>query len=114
MELLELKSKRRIAGESYAGHYVPAVSHRIHSYNKNVAPDKKINLKGLAIGNGLTNPAIQFGAYADYALMNKIIGQSTHSAIKAVRPAACLCAFTCLLPKRSTDHLQIAAPLCIT
>ncbi|KAK9806679.1 hypothetical protein WJX73_007406 [Symbiochloris irregularis] len=75
-----------VTGESYAGHYVPAVSHRIYSYNKNVAPEKQINLKGLAIGNGLTNPAIQYGAYADYALLNKIIGQATHSAIKSVYP----------------------------
>ena len=27
----------------------------------------KINLKGLAIGNGMTEPATQFGAYADFA-----------------------------------------------
>ena len=73
-----------LVGESYAGHYVPAVSHRIFTYNSAVAPDKRINLKGLAIGNGMTNPAIQFGAYADYALMNNIIGKSVHDGIKSV------------------------------
>lgn len=38
-----------VTGESYAGHYVPAVSHRIWKYNK--APTgMPINFKGLAIG----------------------------------------------------------------
>lgn len=38
-----------VTGESYAGHYVPAVSHRIWEYNK--APfGMPINFKGLAIG----------------------------------------------------------------
>jgi serine carboxypeptidase-like clade IV len=38
-----------VTGESYAGHYVPAVSHRIWKYNK--APTgAPIHFKGLAIG----------------------------------------------------------------
>jgi serine carboxypeptidase-like clade IV len=38
-----------VTGESYAGHYVPAVSHRIWQYNQ--APTGvPINFKGLAIG----------------------------------------------------------------
>ena len=38
-----------VTGESYAGHYVPAVSHRIWKYNQ--APSgMPINFKGLAIG----------------------------------------------------------------
>lgn len=45
-----------IFGESYAGHYVPAVSHYI--WQKNQANDLsfKVPLKGLGIGNGLTDP----------------------------------------------------------
>jgi carboxypeptidase C (cathepsin A) len=35
-----------------------------------------INLKGVAIGNGMTNPAVQFPAYADFALQNKLISES--------------------------------------
>merc|ERR1712037_971014 len=38
-----------ITGESYAGHYVPAISH----YLAFTATDVKLNLKGIAIGNGL-------------------------------------------------------------
>ena len=55
-------------GESYAGHYVPAISHHIWEMNKEAAEDAKIPLKGLAIGNGLTNTEIQYTAYPDMAL----------------------------------------------
>lgn len=34
-----------------------------------------IPLKGLAIGNGMTVPLVQFPAYADYALENGLISQ---------------------------------------
>ena len=73
-----------MAGESYAGHYVPAVSNRVYKYNQAVAPEKRINLKGIAIGDGYTNPGIQYGAYADYALMMNLIGKSVHDVIRAV------------------------------
>lgn len=57
-----------ITGESYAGHYVPAISHYIWEMNKNATDDAKIPLKGLAIGNGLTNTEIQYTTYPDMAL----------------------------------------------
>lgn len=41
-----------------------------------------IKNKGVAIGNGLTNPEIQYGAYADYALEMKLISQSVHESLK--------------------------------
>jgi len=41
-----------ITGESYAGHYVPAIAY----YLEMEATDVKLNLKGIAIGNGLTDP----------------------------------------------------------
>ncbi|XP_043467317.1 venom serine carboxypeptidase [Leptopilina heterotoma] len=52
-----------VTGESYGGKYVPAVSHAIKDYN--IKADLKINLKGLAIGNGLTDPENQL-VYGDY------------------------------------------------
>jgi len=57
-----------ITGESYAGHYVPAISHYIWEMNKNATDDAKIPLKGLAIGNGLTNTEIQYTTYPDMGL----------------------------------------------
>ena len=38
-----------VTGESYAGHYVPAVAHRVWQYNKG-GMGQHIPLKGFAIG----------------------------------------------------------------
>ncbi|TMW66292.1 hypothetical protein Poli38472_004057 [Pythium oligandrum] len=49
-----------VTGESYAGHYVPAVAHKIwHESKKNSTSATRINLQGIAIGNGITNPLVQ-------------------------------------------------------
>ena len=37
--------------------------------------------QGLAIGNGLTNPEIQYKAYTDYALEMKLIDSSDYNGI---------------------------------
>lgn len=74
-----------VTGESYAGHYVPAVASRIAEHNANAARKTAyLNLQGIAIGNGLTDPGIQYGAYADYAASKKLIGPSTRKAIRSV------------------------------
>ncbi|XP_075234022.1 venom serine carboxypeptidase-like [Lycorma delicatula] len=54
-----------ITGESYAGKYVPALGYTIHKYNLLENNDFKINLKGLLIGNGLTDP-VNMLKYGDY------------------------------------------------
>ncbi|KAG7591731.1 Alpha/Beta hydrolase fold [Arabidopsis thaliana x Arabidopsis arenosa] len=47
-------------GESYAGKYVPAIGY----YILKEKPNGKVNLKGLAIGNGLTDPVTQVQTHA--------------------------------------------------
>ncbi|KAL0390562.1 UNVERIFIED_CONTAM: Serine carboxypeptidase-like 49 [Sesamum calycinum] len=74
-----------ITGESYAGHYIPAFSVRIHKANRN-KKSRHINIKGLAIGNGLTNPGIQYKSYADYALDMKLINQSYYNRLHRLFP----------------------------
>lgn len=44
-------------------------------------------VQGFAIGNGLTEPAIQYKAYTDYALDNGIIEQSDYQRINKYYPA---------------------------
>lgn len=73
-----------VTGESYAGHYVPAVSNRLFLEMKKPDAGSKINLKGFAVGNGLTDPGIQYGAYSDFALMNNIISPTAARWVKAV------------------------------
>lgn len=43
-----------ITGESYAGKYIPALGYATHQYN--IKSEIKINLKGVAIGNGWVDP----------------------------------------------------------
>ncbi|KAL0382694.1 UNVERIFIED_CONTAM: Serine carboxypeptidase-like 49 [Sesamum calycinum] len=74
-----------ITGESYAGHYIPALAARVHQGNK-AKEGIHVNLKGFAIGNGLTDPAIQYGAYADYAMDMGIITQTEHDQINKALP----------------------------
>ncbi|KAL5565792.1 hypothetical protein UlMin_028956 [Ulmus minor] len=75
-----------ITGESYAGHYIPAFASRVHQGNK-AKEGIHINLKGFAIGNGLTNPEIQYKAYTDYALDMKLITKSDYDRINKNIPA---------------------------
>ncbi|KAL8496529.1 hypothetical protein ACS0TY_020290 [Phlomoides rotata] len=72
-----------ITGESYAGHYIPAFASRVHQGNKN-KEGLHINLKGFAIGNGLTNPELQYKAYTDYALDMKLIQQSDYNKMNKI------------------------------
>ncbi|KAF7132243.1 hypothetical protein RHSIM_Rhsim09G0147200 [Rhododendron simsii] len=74
-----------ITGESYAGHYIPAFAARVHRGNK-AKQGIHINLKGFAIGNGLTDPLIQYRAYTDYALDMGIIKKSEYNRINKVLP----------------------------
>ena len=50
-----------IVGESYGGHYAPAISHRVWKYNKDLPTGAiGLNLAGVAVGNGLTAPEEQY------------------------------------------------------
>ncbi|CAA2933755.1 serine carboxypeptidase-like 48 [Olea europaea subsp. europaea] len=69
-----------IIGESYAGHYIPAFADRVQRGNNN-KEGIHINMKGLAIGSGLTEPEIQYKAYADCALSMKLITQSDYNSL---------------------------------
>nr|GEW44772.1 serine carboxypeptidase-like [Tanacetum cinerariifolium] len=74
-----------ITGESYAGHYIPAIAARVHQGNK-AKEGIHINLKGFGIGNGLTDPAIQYQAYTDYALDMGLIKESQYKRINLIVP----------------------------
>lgn len=63
-----------ITGESYAGHYVPAIAYHLET----VATDVPLNLKGIAIGNGLTDPFAQYPAYATFSYENDLVGEKTY------------------------------------
>ncbi|TPX77034.1 hypothetical protein CcCBS67573_g01710 [Chytriomyces confervae] len=58
-----------VAGESYAGQYIPYIARSILS----VTGSKRINLKGLLIGNGWFDPLRQYAAYVPYARRNGLL-----------------------------------------
>mmetsp|Transcript_37264 Transcript_37264/g.85996 ORF Transcript_37264/g.85996 Transcript_37264/m.85996 type:complete len:481 (+) Transcript_37264:81-1523(+) len=53
-------------GESYAGHYVPAISHFFWQQSKSMS-GFKVPLKGVGIGNGLVDPEEQYKWYPQMA-----------------------------------------------
>ncbi|TDH67060.1 hypothetical protein CCR75_007933 [Bremia lactucae] len=76
-----------VFGESYAGHYVPAIAHRIFRGNQQMEGSVKINLAGFGIGNGLTDPEVQYKYYPDMAYNNtygvKAVSYPVYMAMKA-------------------------------
>jgi len=59
-----------VFGESYGGHYAPNVAYAVWEGNQKKSQLPHINLQGLAVGNGLTDPAIQYKYYAEMAYKN--------------------------------------------
>ena len=60
----KLGSDFYITGESYAGKYIPALGHKIHEENARGAR-VRIPLKGLAIGDGWSDPLTMVPRYGD-------------------------------------------------
>lgn len=82
-----------LTGESYAGHYIPALSHRILAGNKSHQENNLIhlNLAGIAIGNPWTDPEEQNKWYAEYAKENNLF---TSDEIKTMEDGIPGCAET--------------------
>ncbi|OEL30395.1 Serine carboxypeptidase-like 35 [Dichanthelium oligosanthes] len=71
-----------IAGESYAGHYVPQLAELIYDGNKGASRDKVINLKGFMIGNAVLNDATDQLGMVEYAWSHAIISDELYSAVR--------------------------------
>ncbi|KAJ4703419.1 Carboxypeptidase [Melia azedarach] len=80
---LKFPSYRRrtfyIAGESYAGKYVPELAELIHDRNKD--PSLYIDLKGILLGNPETSTADDWRGLVDYAWSHAVISDETHKII---------------------------------
>ncbi|KAL0092456.1 Alpha/Beta hydrolase protein [Phycomyces blakesleeanus] len=57
-----------ISGESYAGHYLPAIATEIIENNKDAGKHGRVPIKfdSMLIGNGWTNPRTQFKYYQEF------------------------------------------------
>jgi len=67
-----------ITGESYAGHYIPAISYEIVENGSDIP----LNFRGSAIGNGWVNPEIQYPEYAKFSYENHLIDEPTYEKMK--------------------------------
>lgn len=76
------KNEFYVTGESYGGKYVPAVSYAI--YKNNPSADVKINLQGLALGNGFTDPIHQLN-YADYLYQIGLIDANAQKTLQNIQ-----------------------------
>ncbi|XBI63596.1 hypothetical protein VPH35_043974 [Triticum aestivum] len=71
-----------IAGESYAGHYVPHLAEKIVEQNKKVPKSRHINFKGFMIGNAAIDEASDERGMVDYAWDHAVISDELYDAIK--------------------------------
>ncbi|ONK73705.1 uncharacterized protein A4U43_C04F34410 [Asparagus officinalis] len=71
-----------IAGESYAGHYVPQLAEKIFDANKETTKDAYINLKGFMIGNALMDDDTDQTGMIDYAWDHAVISDKVYHDIK--------------------------------
>jgi cathepsin A (carboxypeptidase C) len=79
------KQDFHITGESYAGHYIPQFATEILAHKK-----RNINLKSVAIGNGLTDGLTQYDYYRPMACgeggYKAVLSESECSAMDAAYP----------------------------
>lgn len=76
-----------IAGESYAGHYVPQLAELVYDRSGSFS-QHPINLKGFILGNPETDDSYDYEGIADYAWSHAITSDKTYKLIKS------LCNFT--------------------
>ncbi|THG20018.1 hypothetical protein TEA_008552 [Camellia sinensis var. sinensis] len=72
-----------IAGESYAGHYVPELAEQIFDNNKNGPKDDYINLKGFMVGNALLDDETDQKGMIDYAWDHAVISDRLYADVKS-------------------------------
>ncbi|TXG73331.1 hypothetical protein EZV62_001910 [Acer yangbiense] len=70
-----------ITGESYAGHYVPQLADTVLLNNK-MTNQTVINLKGIAIGNGVLNDYTDALGFIDYIWTHALISDQSYKGIQ--------------------------------
>lgn len=104
-----------VFGESYGGHYVPAIAKVIRENNarKNL---RRIKLKSLGIGNGMVDPLVQYKYYAKMACNSTygpIIPESECQKIEDSYPACASLIKMCYI-KQTADVCLEATISCNT
>ncbi|XP_014494536.1 serine carboxypeptidase-like 40 [Vigna radiata var. radiata] len=107
-----------IAGESYAGHYVPQLAHTILHHNKK-ANKAIINFKGILIGNAVINEETDSSGLYDFLASHAIISDEAAYISKACESSSKIASSQCDAAETQVDSnieyidlYNIYAPLC--
>ncbi|KAK4263946.1 hypothetical protein QN277_029296 [Acacia crassicarpa] len=74
-----------INGESYAGKYVPAIGYHILRMNSRLNASQRVNLAGVAIGDGLTHPLVQVTTHAAHAYFLGLINERQKNDLEKIQ-----------------------------
>ncbi|KAF5745198.1 hypothetical protein HS088_TW07G00780 [Tripterygium wilfordii] len=77
-----------ITGESYAGKYVPAIGYYILKKNMRLPESQQVNLAGVAIGDGLTDPVIQVNTHALNAYYSGLVNEKQKGELEKAQSEA--------------------------
>ncbi|KAK4798767.1 hypothetical protein SAY86_031093 [Trapa natans] len=72
-----------IAGESYAGHYVPQLSYILYERNKGIQ-NSSINFRGFLVGNAVTDDYHDYVGTFEYWWTHGLISDSTYVTLQAL------------------------------
>ncbi|KAG7383040.1 hypothetical protein PHYBOEH_010102 [Phytophthora boehmeriae] len=104
-----------VTGESYGGHYVPAAASYILKANmlRHLKPSAvHINLEGIAVGNGLTDPAVQYLHSVDMTSNSYNVSLLDDQAIEDMRKAQPVCHELILKCQKDRDTCLDAMEFC--
>ena len=93
-----------------AGHYIPAIGKRLVQEDAN-----NIQLKSLLIGNGLTDPLVQYGYYAPMICENDVISVLDDQTCAAMKDAYPMCKnliLMCYQDPSNTEACIAASDFC--
>ncbi|KAL5203283.1 hypothetical protein ABZP36_014235 [Zizania latifolia] len=109
-----------IAGESYAGHYVPQLSQLVYHKNKGVEKPR-INLKGYMVGNGVTDDYHDYIGTFEYWWNHGLISDRTyrllntscvHDSIEHPSPACVAALDVSVVEQGDIDMYSLYTPTC--
>ncbi|KAG2804327.1 hypothetical protein PC129_g17925 [Phytophthora cactorum] len=109
-----------LVGESYGGHFVPSVAHYIwkkqgeHLFYP-ASPDSiPINLRGIAIGNALTDPVETFAHFVDMADNPYNVTLVNETQLAAMQAASPVCRSLMTECQTNTSRCAEAGSFCIS